>query len=92
MLYYIHPDHVFMISLLQERSGSASVPQIFFHGNHVGGNSDLQSLLQNKEQWTSFVEESNSAKNSQSLLLPEDGSKDIPDNGMYYFFLFMVYS
>ncbi|XP_033644944.1 uncharacterized protein LOC117304534 [Asterias rubens] len=42
---------------LVERTGKRTVPQIFFNTHHVGGNDDLQELVQDKERLQKLIQE-----------------------------------
>ncbi|XP_043226984.1 uncharacterized protein LOC122384072 isoform X1 [Amphibalanus amphitrite] len=40
---------------LRETTGKTSVPQIFFNSRHIGGNSELQDLVDDASQWEQLV-------------------------------------
>ena len=49
------PTHALIDLFLQESTGKSSVPQIFFNEFHVGGNSDLQSIVEDELQWAELL-------------------------------------
>ncbi|XP_037089128.1 uncharacterized protein LOC119109561 [Pollicipes pollicipes] len=59
---------------LRETTGKTSVPQIFFNRHYVGGNSDLQKLAEDEDEWSRLVQEL-----EQTELEPGDGAPRIPD-------------
>ncbi|XP_071480608.1 uncharacterized protein, partial [Diadema antillarum] len=57
---------------LKERTGKRTVPQVFFNATHIGGNDDLQALIENKEKLQSLIDD---VKNNEP---PVDAPK-VPD-------------
>ncbi|XP_064080550.1 uncharacterized protein LOC135197341 [Macrobrachium nipponense] len=67
---------------LQGKTGKTSVPQIFFNETYVGGNDDLQKVLQDEEAWKKLVEDiqENEAKEDELVIPHPSEAVDVPED------------
>ncbi|PVD23300.1 hypothetical protein C0Q70_16566 [Pomacea canaliculata] len=59
---------------VQQRTGRSTVPQIFFNATHIGGNDDLQKLVQDKAKLDSLIEEVRNTLPPPDAPIPPDPS------------------
>ncbi|XP_060077398.1 uncharacterized protein LOC132556952 [Ylistrum balloti] len=65
---------------VKARTGRHTVPQVFFNAKHIGGNDDLQALVNDKSQWEASIEElKTTAPGSDAPQIP-DPSTAIKDS------------
>ncbi|XP_021375341.1 uncharacterized protein LOC110464448 [Mizuhopecten yessoensis] len=65
---------------LKQRTGRRTVPQVFFNARHIGGNDDLQILVNDKSQWEASIEELKNNVAGSDAPQPPDPSTAVKDS------------